>query len=404
MSNARLYRDSQEASRLKDEFLATMSHELRTPLTAILGWAHLLRARALDAEAATSAVEIIERNAHSQVRLIDDLLDLSRIITGKLRLDVRPIVLASVVEAAADSMCPTAETKGIRLQVLLDPQAGPVSGDSDRLQQVLWNLLSNAIKFTPKGGRVQVRLERVNSHVEITVSDTGQGISEEFLPHVFDRFRQADATNTRKHGGLGLGLAIVHQLVQLHGGSVQVASPGEGQGTTFTVTLPLTVVHHRSREGAPQDNGAEPRVHPRAGDAVTFECPASLDGLRVLVVDDEKDARDLIKAVLEQCNAVVLTASSAEEGFDALQRLQPDILISDIGMPGEDGYSLIEKVRALPSEEGGRIPAVALTAYARAEDRIKALASGFQVHAPKPIEPAELAAIVASLAQWRDKV
>jgi signal transduction histidine kinase len=384
ISNARLYRDSQEASRLKDEFLATMSHELRTPLTAILGWAHLLRARALDAESAANAVEIIERNAHSQVRLIDDLLDLSRIITGKLRLDVRPIALASVVEAAADSMRPTAETKGIRLQVLLDPQAGPVSGDPDRLQQVLWNLLSNAIKFTPKGGRVQVRLERVNSHVEITVSDTGQGISAEFLPHVFDRFRQADATNTRKHGGLGLGLAIVHQLVQLHGGSVQVASPGEGQGTTFTVTLPLTVVHYRSQEGAPQDPSAEPRVHPRAGDAVAFACPASLDGLRVLVVDDEKDARDLIKAVLEQCNAVVLTASSAEEGFDALQRLQPDILISDIGMPEEDGYSLIEKVRALPSEEGGRIPAVALTAYARAEDRIKALASGFQVHAPKP--------------------
>jgi CheY-like chemotaxis protein len=303
-------------------------------------------------------------------------------------------------------MRPTAETRDIRLQVLLDPQAGPVSGDPDRLQQVLWNLLSNAIKFTPKGGRVQVRLERVNSHVELTVSDTGQGISAEFLPHVFDRFRQADATNTRKHGGLGLGLAIVHQLVELHGGSVQVASPGEGQGTTFTVTLPLTVVHQRekAREGSPQDTGAERRVHPRAENAVAFECPTALGGLRVLVVDDEEDARDVIKAVLQQCNAVVLTASSAAEGIDALQRLQPDILISDIGMPEEDGYSLIEKVRALPPEQGGGIPAVALTAYARAEDRIKVLASGFQMHAPKPIEPAELAAIVASLAQRIGKI
>lgn len=403
---ARLLGEAQDANRLKDEFLATMSHELRTPLTAILGWAHLLQARALDAEGAASAVEIIERNARSQVRLIDDLLDLSRIITGKLRLDVRPVVLTSVVEAAADSMRPTAETKEIRLQVLLDPQAGPVSGDPDRLQQVIWNLLSNAIKFTPKGGRVQVRLERVHSHVEIIVSDTGQGISAEFLPHVFDRFRQADASNTRSHGGLGLGLAIVHQLVELHGGTIHVKSPGEGQGTTFTVTLPLTVVHQRERspESPPQATSAEQRVPHQAGDAVAFECPAALGGLRVLVVDDEKDARDLIKAVLEQCDSIVLTASSAREGLDTLLRLQPDILISDIGMPGEDGYSLIEKVRALPQEQGGRIPAVALTAYARAEDRIKVLAAGFQVHAPKPIEPAELAAIVASLAQWIGKV
>jgi PAS domain S-box-containing protein len=403
---ARLLVEAQEANRLKDEFLATMSHELRTPLTAILGWAHLLRATNLDPESAANALEIIERNARSQVRLIDDLLDLSRIITGKLRLDVQPIALASVVEAAADSVRPTAETRGIRLQVLLDPQAGPVSGDPERLQQVIWNLLSNAIKFTPKGGRVQVRLERVNSHVEITVSDTGQGISAEFLPHVFDRFRQADATNTRAHGGLGLGLAIVHQLVELHGGLVQVTSPGAGQGTTFRVILPLTVIHQRekSREGFPQDTSVEQRVHPRAGDAVAFDCPAALSGLRVLVVDDEKDARNLIQAVLQQCNAVVLTASSASEGLDVLQRLQPDILISDIGMPEEDGYSLIKKVRALPSQQGGRIPAVALTAYARAEDRIKALASGFQMHAPKPIEPAELAAIVASLAQWIGKI
>ena len=403
ISNARLYQDSQESSRLKDEFLATMSHELRTPLTAILGWASLLSGGSLDDEARANALATIERNARSQVLLIEDLIDVSRIVTGKLRLDVRPVALSEVVQAAVDAVRPAAQAKNIRLQMLLDPQAGPVSGDPDRLQQVLWNLLSNALKFTPKGGRVQVRLERINSHVEITVTDTGQGISAEFLPHVFDRFRQADSSNTRKIGGLGLGLTIVRQLVELHGGTVQATSAGDGRGATFTVSLPITAVHN----GQTAPNGGrrttdQERVHPRAGGRVAFDCPPSLEGLKVLVVDDEMDSRELIIAVLTQCNAIVTAVESASEALAAIAGIEPDILISDVGMPDEDGYSLIKKVRALPPQSGGRIPAVALTAYARAEDRIKALASGFQMHAPKPIEPAELAAIVASLAERRD--
>jgi signal transduction histidine kinase/CheY-like chemotaxis protein len=406
ISNAKLYHDSQESSRLKDEFLATMSHELRTPLNAILGWANLLSRGSLDEESAADALETIERNARSQVRLIEDLMDVSSIITGKLRLDVRPVALADVVEAATDAVRPAAQAKNIRLQVLLDPQAGPVSGDPERLQQVIWNLLSNALKFTPKGGRVQVRLERINSHVEITVSDNGQGISAEFLPHVFDRFRQADSTITRNVGGLGLGLSIVRQLVELHGGTVHVVSPGEGQGTTFTVSLPITAVH-KAEMGRSTDTGSganQERVHPRAGGRVALDCPPELKGLKVLVVDDEIDARELIVAVLQQCDSCVTAVTSVEEALKAIDREQPDILISDIGMPGEDGYRLIKKVRALPPQQGGRIPAVALTAYARAEDRIKALAAGFQMHTPKPVEPAELAAIMASLSHWRDNI
>ena len=403
ISNAQLYRDAQESSRLKDEFLATMSHELRTPMTAILGWANLLLKRSLDEVSTEQALETIERNARSQVRLIEDLMDVSRIVTGKLRLDVRPVALDEVIRAAADAVRPAADAKNIRLQVLLDPQAGPVSGDPDRLQQVLWNLLSNALKFTPKGGRIQVRLERINSHVEITVSDTGQGIDAEFLPHVFDRFRQADSSNTRKVGGLGLGLTIVRQLVELHGGTVQAASSGEGQGATFTVSLPITVVHKsktvRTTDRRAGDPADEDRVHPRVGGHVAFDCPPTLAGLKVLVVDDEIDARELIIAVLKQCEAIVTAVSSVNEALAAIDSMRPDVLISDIGMPDEDGYSLIKKVRALPPQSGGRIPAVALTAYARAEDRIKALAWGFQMHAPKPIDPVELATIVASLAE-----
>lgn len=390
----------EEANRLKDEFLAIVSHELRTPMTAILGWAHLLRAGSLNNENSTSALEIIERNARSQVRLIDDLLDISRIIAGKLRLDVQPVRLASVIEAAVDAVRPAAEAKSIRLQMLLDPEAGPVSGDPDRLQQVVWNLLSNAIKFTPKDGRVQVLLQRVNSHVEVTVNDTGQGIAPEFLPHVFDRFRQADQATTRGHGGLGLGLAIVRQLVELHGGTVHAASSGEGQGTSFTVSLPIMVVHKLEDKRA----GDAERVHPRAEGRVTFECPPVLDGLRVLVVDDEEDARQLIRAVLEQCKAEVTAVPSASDALQAIERLQPDILVSDIGMPGEDGYTLIRRVRGLPPESGGRIPAIALTAYARVEDRMNVLSAGFQMHVPKPVEPAELVAIVASLVGWVGKI
>jgi signal transduction histidine kinase/CheY-like chemotaxis protein len=384
---------AEAANRTKDEFLATMSHELRTPMTAILGWAQLLRSHTLSPDDFARALEIVERNAQSQKKLIDDLLDISRIITGKLRLDVQPVDLASVVAAAVDALRPTAEAKAIRLQPLLDPQAGPVSGDTDRLQQVVWNLLSNAIKFTPRGGRVQVRLERINSHVEIVVSDTGRGISADFLPHVFDRFRQADGTTTRRHGGLGLGLSIVRQLVELHGGTVGVESNGEGQGATFIVRLPLMVTRKQ------WDDAAYTGRHPTAGgDELSFDCPPSLEGLRVLVVDDEPDTRRLLRTVLERCGSEVTTASSAAEALAAFIESKPDVLISDIGMPEEDGYELIGKLRASEAvASNGRIPAIALTAYARVEDRVRALNAGFQVHVPKPIEPVELLAVVASL-------
>ncbi|MDQ1591347.1 MAG: hypothetical protein QOG71_1974 [Pyrinomonadaceae bacterium] len=392
---ALLLAEAEAANRTKDEFLATMSHELRTPMTAILGWAQLLRSQTLSAADYERALEIVERNAQAQKKLIDDLLDISRIITGKLRLDVRPVDVAGVVTATVDALRPTAEAKGIRLQSLLDTKAGPVSGDPDRLQQVVWNLLSNAIKFTPKGGRVQVRLERVNSHVEIIVSDSGKGISVEFLPHVFDRFRQADGTSTRRHGGLGLGLSIVRQLVELHGGTVAVESAGENQGATFVVQLPVMVT---SRQ--PEAAGTLPRRHPTSGgDDLSFDCPPSLEGLHVLIVDDEPDTRRLLRTVLERCGTKVTTAASAVEALASFTQSKPDIIISDIGMPGEDGYELIGKLRAAEAGSGGgRTPAIALTAYARVEDRVRALNAGFQVHVPKPIEPVELLAVVASLA------
>lgn len=389
VERARLLEAAEEANRTKDEFLATMSHELRTPLTAILGWTHLLRTNTFGEEHIARALEVVERNARAQTKLIDDLLDVSRIITGKLRLDVRPVNLSAVIEAAVDAIQPTAEAKSIRLQSLIDPQAGPISGDADRLQQIIWNLLSNAVKFTPKAGRVQIRLERINSHVEITVSDTGKGINPAFLPHVFDRFRQADGTTTRAHGGLGLGLSIVRQLVELHGGTVTVESDGEGHGATFTVQLPLMA--------ARQEVDRVERRHPTAGGSVSLDCPPSLVGLRILVVDDEADTRDMLRAVLERCGSEVATAASAAEALEVLTSGQPDVLISDIGMPDEDGYALIGKVRAREVEPGQRIPAVALTAYARVEDRVRALTAGFQVHLPKPIEPIELVAVVASL-------
>ena len=383
------------ANRLKDEFLATVSHELRTPLNAMLGWATLLRGQQLDAATQQRAIETIERNARAQNQLIDDLLDVSRIITGKLRLDVRPVVLVAVLEAALDAIRPAAEAKNIRLQSLLDPAAGPISGDPDRLQQVFWNLLSNAVKFTPKGGRIQLRLERINSHVEITVSDTGQGISPEFLPHVFERLQQADSTTTRAHGGLGLGLAIVRHLVELHGGHVQVASVGEGKGTTFMVNLPITIFR-------PEPTASE-RVHPTVSDTAPVLDAPSLDGVKVLIVDDEADARALLATLLRQRGAVVTVVASAREALATLTQSaleqRPDLLVSDIGMPGEDGYMLMRQVRALAPAQGGRMPAIALTAYARTEDRIKALAAGFQAHVPKPVEPAEFIAVVANLTE-----
>jgi PAS domain S-box-containing protein len=385
----RLLSEAQEANRLKDEFLATLSHELRTPLTAILGWSHLLRTSDFDAAARARALDTIERNARAQTQLIDDLLDTSRIITGKLRLNVRPVDLASIVAAAAETARPAAEARSIRLRTLLDTQAGLISGDPDRLQQVVWNLLSNAIKFTPKGGNVEVRLERAAAHVEITVADTGRGIAPEFLPHVFDRFRQADQTTTRTHGGLGLGLAIVRQLVELHGGSVQVESEGEGRGTSFIVSLPL-LPPHRETPNRPASDSAQ--------DLDEHNCPPELAGLRVLVVDDEADTRELLAAVLASCGAQVMQAATAAEAFAQIERTRPDVLVTDIGMPEEDGYSLLARIRELPPERGGGTPAAALTAYARAEDRTRALRSGFQMHVSKPVEPAKLIDIVATLA------
>jgi signal transduction histidine kinase/ActR/RegA family two-component response regulator len=403
VENARLYREAREVNRLKDEFLATLSHELRTPLTAVLGWTRLLGTGQLDAATSRRAMETIERNAQAQVQLIDDILDVSRIIRGKLRLNVRPVEVAPVVGAAIDAVRPAAEAKGIRLQVILDPQAGPVAGDPDRLQQVVWNLVSNAIKFTPKEGRVQVVLARHDSQLEITVSDTGQGIAPDFLPYVFDRFRQADPTPTRAHGGLGLGLAIVRHLVELHGGSVRAESPGAGRGSTFRVTLPLMAVQSNGRAQAAEPERAETEA--RAASAAEagpngfgLDCPPELAGLRVLVVEDDADSRELLLAVLRQCEADVRAVASAAEALETFDAWRPDVIVSDIEMPGEDGYAFIREVRRRPPESGGRTPAAALTAYTRAEDRMRALVAGFQIHVPKPVEPAELATVVASLA------
>jgi PAS domain S-box-containing protein len=384
--------EAEESSRLKDEFLATVSHELRTPLTAVLGWTHLLRAGRLDAKAAAHALDTVERNAHAQQQLIEDLLDVSRVITGKLRLDVRSVAPASFIEAAIEAVLPAAEAKGIVVERSLSPDVAEISGDPARLQQVVWNLLSNAIKFTPKGGRVRVRLEGAGSHAEISVSDTGDGIGREFLPYVFDRFRQADQTTARRYGGLGLGLSIVRHLVELHGGTVRAESPGQGEGATFTVRLPL-VPARKAGDGDGAGLPPPPAVNVRR----TVECPDKLDGLRVLVVDDEADTLELIKVLLAQCGAEVSTASSSAEALGLFAQSAPDVLISDIGMPGEDGYELIRKVRELPPERGGRTPAVALTAYARAADRLRVLRSGYQMHVAKPVELAELVAVVANV-------
>ena len=384
--------EAERLNQLKDEFLSTVSHELRTPLNAILGWSQILRSNRVDEATMNRALETIERNARSQAELINDLLDISRIIIGKIRLNVQMVELLPVIEAAIDTVRPAADAKNIRLQSVLDPAAGPVLGDSERLQQIVWNLLSNAIKFTPKRGRVQVCLQRINSHIEIIVTDTGQGISAEFLPYVFDRFRQADSSITRSFGGLGLGLAIVRQLVELHGGTVHAESPGEGQGATFTVKLPLMAIGPKAIE--PE------RVHPAAGGSVPFDCSPGLDGLRILIVDDDADIRALLIYTLEVCGAEVMAAASADEAISALTASSPpmDILISDIGMPDEDGYALLRRVRALEPENGGRIPAIALTAYARTQDRRAALLAGFQSHVAKPVEPAELIAVIANQA------
>jgi PAS domain S-box-containing protein len=384
--------EAEAANRLKDEFLSTLSHELRTPLTAIIGWSNLLIQGEVDIAKQPQALQTIARNAKSQGQLIDDLLEVSRIITGKLHLEFSPCQVHSIVDAALESIRPTAEAKGIRFEASFESGVGPVSGDPDRLQQVVWNLLSNAVKFTKRGGVVHVGFQRHESNVEIVVSDTGEGIRPEFLPHVFERFRQADGSTTRVHGGLGLGLAIVRHLVEIHGGSVRAESAGEGKGATFTVGLPLLV---------PQDRTAKP---PEGLGQTLIEVKppqdsAPLDGLRVLVVDDEPDARELFTIMLRRCGAHVVTAASATEALEYLESWKPTVLIADIGMEGEDGYALIRKVRALPKERGGEIPALALTAYARTEDRLRALSAGYQVHLAKPVDRSELAAAVESLIQ-----
>ena len=380
-------KQAEEANRLKDEFLATLSHELRTPLNAILGWTQVLRTGRLDEATSLRALETIERNAKAQAQLISDLLDVSRIITGKLRLELRPVELPRIIDAALDSVRPAADAKEIRLEVSLDSLRSPILGDSDRLQQVVWNLLSNAIKFTPKGGQVSVRLETAPGSTAIRVADTGAGIRPDFLPYVFDRFRQAESTITRSHGGLGLGLSIVRHLVELHGGTVEVESEGEGRGATFTVRIPVRADLAPSLAAGLAAAGAEPSPWDST----------LLSGVHVLVVEDEVDTRDLLAMSLEQCGARVTAVATAAEALEALGTL-PDILISDIGLPAEDGYSLLRKIRLLDPSRGGDIPAAALTAYARAEDRLKALEAGFQTHLPKPIDPSELVATVARLA------
>ncbi len=385
--------DADRASRMKDEFLATLSHELRTPLNAILGWAGILSSDQATEEDWTTGIETILRNAKAQTRIIEELLDMSRIISGKIRLDVQQVSLGAVVQAAIDTVRPAADAKGVRIIPVMDSHPGPLSGDPNRLQQVFWNLLSNAVKFTPRGGQVQVMLERVQSQVEVRIADSGEGIRADFLPFVFDRFRQADASTTRRHGGLGLGLAIVKQLVELHGGTAVVTSKGPGHGATFTVSLPVAAVQL-------EPEPAVLRRHPEADSALNIKpVPCiNLDNVRVLVVDDEPDARDLVKRLLEECKALVNSAATAAEAIAMLRAEKFAVLVSDIGMPNEDGYALIRNVRQLPLEQGKNTPAIALTAYASAEDRVKSITAGFQNHIAKPVDPAELIAMVASLA------
>ncbi|MEK6324187.1 MAG: response regulator [Acidobacteriota bacterium] len=381
---------AEAASRAKDEFLAMVSHELRAPLNAMLGWAQILRSTKVDESTMTHAVEIIERSARTQSRLIEDLLDTARIVSGKLRLDIKPVDLTSVVENAVEVLRPAAEGKGIAVRLNLNAARKVITGDADRLQQIVSNLLSNAIKFTPRDGRVELNLERADPHMRITVSDTGKGITPEYLPFIFDRFHQAEGTSTRRHTGLGLGLSLVRHLVELHGGAVYAQSPGEGKGSTFTVNLPLRAVLPQVTEGAPP-------VFSASG---MLSAP-SLGGVWALVVDDEADARELVATLLQQYGARVTAVASAEEALAVLAAgepgKQPDVIVSDVSMPDVDGYELIRRVRELSVELGGRIPAVALTAYGRSVDRIRALSAGFQMHMPKPVEPAELATVVASL-------
>ncbi len=392
LENAQLYKAAQrsalaaeEASRAKDEFLATVSHELRTPLNAIMGWAAMLRQRALE-PAVAKPIEVMHRNAQAQAKIIEDILDVSRIITGKLRIEPRPTDLVAIAREALEVVRPSAMAKRIALELHAEMEVCLLVADPERLQQVLWNLLSNAVKFTDVG-TIKVAVRREGSKVTLTVTDTGSGIAPEFMPFVFDRFRQADASITRRMGGLGLGLALVRHIVELHGGRVSVASDGPGQGASFKVTLPVGAVMPPPE--APASNRAEP---------VSVNAPVALTGVRVLVVDDEPDARELLRAVLAEAGALVETARSAAEGLEVLQRFQPNVLVSDIGMPDEDGYAFLRRVRSLP--RGGAIPAIALTAYAREEDRVRALSIGYTTHLGKPVDPDALRRAVANLAAF----
>jgi len=388
-----LTEEAESASHLKDEFLATVSHEIRTPLNAVLGWARMLESKQLPPERAEHAIAAIGRSASALAQMIDDILDASRILKGALRLTLRPVDLMAVAEAAVDAVRPLAADKNVRLT--FDAAAGSrtVSGDADRLQQVISNLLSNAIKFTPEGGRVDVFVQSSNDRIQVSVVDTGQGIGPDFLPHVFEPFRQAEDATTKRSSGLGLGLGIARQLVELHGGTVQAASPGVGHGATFTVRLPLAA-------GEARESEAGARVERRTGSSPTSPAPRlpRLDGLRVLVVDDHVDGRTLTALVLTQAGANVKAVASAREALQVVEAEHPHALVSDIDLSDEDGYALIRQIRQREAEHGGFLPAVALTGYARADDRARALAAGFQVHAPKPVEPAALTAAIAALA------
>jgi len=382
--------ESERLGRIKDEFLANLSHEIRTPLSAILGWSQLLKPGVTSEAELIRGLEVITRNARTQARLIDDLLDMSRIISGKMRLDVQRVDLPAVIDAAIESVKPAADAKAMKLQKVIDPIAGPVTGDPNRLQQVVWNLLINAIKFTPKGGKIQVVVERVDSHVELSVSDTGRGISSEFLPHVFERFSQSNSA-TRGNSGLGLGLAIVKSLAELHGGSVRAKSGGEGNGTTFIVSLPISVVHTL-------DDGQNLQYVKVERQESLLHTP-DLTGIKVMVIDDEADAIGLVTQIMEDSGAAVQACTSGAECLACIPEFKPDVVIMDIGMPDMDGYTLIANIRALDREQGGRTPAVALTAFARSEDRRQAMLAGFDVHVAKPVEPGELVAVVSRLAR-----
>jgi PAS domain S-box-containing protein len=391
LENSRLYADAKAANRMKDEFLAVLSHELRTPLNAIVGYSRLLRGNILSGDKAIRGLETLERNATWLTQIVEDVLDVSRIVSGKIRLDVQPVELQLIIDNAVATIQPAADAKSVRLQTVVDPGIGPVSGDPGRLQQVVWNLVSNAVKFTPKKGRVQVRLERVNSHVEIVVSDTGIGIRADFLPYVFERFRQADSGTTRKTGGLGLGLAIVRHIIEMHGGTVEATSAGEGKGATFRVRLPLMIVHPEALEAR--------REHPRTERREALAGLGDLHGIHVLAIDDEEDALTLLRVVMEAAGAEVTTLASPVAALQRIAEVKPHVLVIDLGMPEMDGFELIARIRNSTNAAVRSVPAAALTAFARSEDRTKALRSGFEMHLAKPVDPGELVASVATLAR-----